>query len=386
MTFPNNWDTLYHMEKYKLIEKKVFSYIEKQELLCQGDKVIVGVSGGADSVCLLFVLLEYARQKDLELTVVHIHHGLRAEADQDAAYVEAVCKEHGLAFSLIKVDVKKEAEEFSCSEEEAGRNLRYRAFTKVAEEMHADKIAVAHNANDRAETFLFHLFRGSDLKGLGSIRPKRDRIIRPLLVLERAEIEEYLAERGIAYCQDSTNAQDTYTRNRIRHHILPYAEENIVQGCVSHIARTAEVLDETEQFLAQQTMEAYARCVEEREDSDAKYFLRIEPFRQLHPLLQKRVLYLVISALAGEAKDLSHVHVEAVDEVSAVTVLLLLMRPKRSLKNSGMQFRSVMELMTTELGSCGVFSSSFSLFSCFCSSLLFSFSCTLTSDNELELE
>ena len=175
----------------------MFSYLERHQMIRPHDHVVLGVSGGADSVCLLFLLLEYAGKVPLELSVVHVDHGIRPDAAQDAAYVEKLCGERNLPFYLVRADVKGYAEREKCSEEDAGRRLRYEAFCRTAEETGADRIAVAHNCNDRAETMLFHLFRGSGLKGLCGIRPVRREIIRPLLCLEREEIEAYLTERRI---------------------------------------------------------------------------------------------------------------------------------------------------------------------------------------------
>ena len=232
-------------------------------MLEPGDRVVAGISGGADSVCLLFVLLEWAKKVPMELIVVHVNHGIRAEAASDARYVQELCERYRLPFVLVEEDIKKKALEEKCSEEEAGRRVRYHAFREAAIQYKANKIAVAHNSNDRSETMLFHLFRGSGIKGLGSILPVRDNIIRPILGLERHEIENYLQAAGVRYCQDATNATDDYTRNRIRHHILPYAEENIVQGCVSHMSQTAEMLAETEEYLEQQTCMALDGCVQD---------------------------------------------------------------------------------------------------------------------------
>ena len=304
------------MKTQNRMEEKVFSYIEEQGLLREGDRVILGVSGGADSVCLLFVLLEYAARKTLQLGVVHVHHGIRKEADEDAAYVEQLCREHGISFFQVKEDVKQKAKEWKCSEEEAGRNVRYQAFADAAGKFGADKIAVAHNANDRAETFLFHLFRGSDLKGLGSIRPMRDRIIRPLLCLERKEIEAYLKDRGIAYCQDLTNHGDDYTRNRIRHHILPYAEREIAVGSVAHVAHAAQIISETEDYLEQQTMVAAAGCVRFDHGDAGACTIDTAALRKLHPLMQRRVLYMTLQKVTGSARDLTYVHVESLRELS----------------------------------------------------------------------
>ena len=337
--------TVKHMKTVKNIEKKVFSYMEKHHMLKAGDRVIAGISGGADSVCLLFVLLEWAKCKDLELAVVHVDHGIREDARVDAAYVEKLCRENGLKFYLYHVDVPALAALEKCSLEEAGRKARYQAFesaaadfgaadfTAAGEAAHvqggpACKIAVAHNANDCSETMLFHLFRGSGLRGLGSIRPVRDNIIRPILCLDRSEIELYLQHRNIPYCTDNTNSSDDYTRNRIRHHILPYAEEHIVKGSVSHMARTAELLAETEDYLEEQTRSALEVCLQQpvvtgqqqsetaqvtmpgaSQDSPTIYVLDRSSLLSQHPLMQKRILHQVVKNLSPGQKDISFGHI-----------------------------------------------------------------------------
>ena len=266
------------------------------------DRVVAGISGGADSVCLLFVLLEWAKQVPLSLAVVHVNHGIRPEAGEDARYVAELCKSQGIPFYPVNVDVRKNAKQKKCSEEEAGRMARYEAFARTAEDFHADKIAVAHNGNDCSETMLFHLFRGSGLRGLAGIRPVRDNIIRPILCLERREIEEYLTERGITYCQDATNEGDDYTRNRIRHHILPYAESEIVSGCVSHMMQTAKMLSETEEYMEWQTEEAMKRCVRGN-------VIEPEAFLLQHPIIRQRILYTLVTSMTPSGKDVSYVHI-----------------------------------------------------------------------------
>ena len=275
-----------------------------------GDKVILGVSGGADSVCLLFLLLEYRKRIPFELAVVHVNHGLRGEpAEEDARYVERICEEQEIPFFLESADVRGLAAAEKCSQEDAGRRLRYRIFRRTAESLGGGKIAVAHNSNDRAETMLLHLFRGSGLKGLRGIEPVRGDIFRPILCLEREEIEEYLRERGILWRRDHTNDEDDYTRNRIRHHILPYAEQEVAEGAVRHMCRTADILSETEGYLRQQTEEAVSRCVtslQEPVEIDVKSFL------DYHPVLQKRMLLDIMEKLSPTGKDITAVHVEAV--------------------------------------------------------------------------
>jgi len=297
------------MNATRQIEEKVFSFMEEHHMLNPNDRVVVGVSGGADSVCLLFVLLEYAKKVPISLAVAHVNHGIRREAEEDAHYVEELCRRQDIPFYLTEADVPKRAAEEKCSEEEAGRRVRYQAFAEAAAAFHANKIAVAHNCNDRSETMLFHLFRGSGVKGLGSIRPVRENIIRPILCLERCEIEGYLQERQISYCQDSTNEKDDYTRNRIRHHILPYAEEELVTGCVGHMAQTADLLLVVEDYLERQTVRAMEICAEVHEPE--RIILKAAEFRQQHLVIQERILLYAIKSLTPSGRDISAVHVKS---------------------------------------------------------------------------
>ena len=299
--------------------EKVFAYIREHHMLQAGDRVVAGVSGGADSVCLLFLLLEWQKEVPIDIAVVHVDHGIRPEAGEDARYVEQLCAERGIPFFLTRAEVRDRAGREKISEEEAGRRTRYEAFDRAAEEWGATKIAVAHNSNDRSETQLFHLFRGSGIRGLASILPVRDRIIRPILCLERWEIEEFLEQRDIAYCRDATNDEDDYTRNRIRHHILPYAEQHIVKGCVAHMNQTAELLAETEDYLEQQTKESAERCVRIADDGgpagtadsrNAVICIAVEPFLTLHPVIRKRLLYEEVKRLSPGQKDITSRHIQ----------------------------------------------------------------------------
>lgn len=274
-----------------------------------GSLVAVGVSGGADSVCLLHILQRLSDKIPFKILAVHVDHGVRAESAEDAAYVERLCQELGIPFYLQKVDMNGYAAEQGLSLEEAGRQLRYAAYEEVLRQQKSTevcKIAVAHNANDRAETMLFHLFRGSGMKGLSSIQPVRGSVIRPLLCLERAEIERYLAEQNLTFCQDSTNEEDKYTRNKIRHHILPYAEKEICSGAVIHMGELADIVSETERYLTKQTQRLYEACVEEKDGC-----LSIQCGRLLaeDPAMYKRVLLSCMERLTPHRKDVTGQHI-----------------------------------------------------------------------------
>ncbi len=304
------------MKDARRTEEKVFSYIEKHHMLQPGDRVVAGVSGGADSLCLLFVLLEWAKKAPLSLAVVHVDHGLRQESGEDALYVKELCRRLKLPFYLTRENVKQRAEMEKCSQEEAGRKIRYKAFRRAAEGFGADKIAVAHNSNDCSETMLFHLFRGSGLKGLCGIPPVREEIIRPLLCLESEEIRNYLCTKRIPWREDSTNREDHYTRNRIRHHILPYVEREISPGCVIHMSRTAELLSETEEYMEEQTAMALNRCAvfegtDSRMDGAACAVLDRESFMREHPSIRKRILLQLMKCFSPEQQDIGYVHIQA---------------------------------------------------------------------------
>ena len=178
--------------------RKFVQFIKQNELFEKNEKLVVGVSGGADSMCLLSLLCKYRKEEPFDMTVVHINHGIRKEASEDAKCVEAVCREYKVPFVLKEYSVNALAKEWGMSTEEAGRKVRYDAFAQVLGQDNG-KIVVAHNQNDVAETVLFNLFRGSGSTGLIGIRPKNGNIIRPLLCFSREEIEAYLEENHLVY-------------------------------------------------------------------------------------------------------------------------------------------------------------------------------------------
>ena len=299
------------------IFEKVKKYIAKYEMIRPGDTIAAGVSGGADSVCMLFLLWELSKVIDFRLLVVHVHHGVRIDADNDADYVENLCKKIEVPYFYRKVDMNGYAVENGLSPEEAGRQLRYQVFEEVLEAEKdigsIGKIAVAHNRNDRAETMLFHLFRGSGLRGLAGIRPIRGQIIRPLLCLDRAEIESYLKEKKIAFCSDSTNEEDTYTRNKIRHHMISYAETQICENAVEHMNAAADILAETDDYVQRQTHAAYERCLLSSEKDCETLDLHI--FRKEDVFIQKMVLLYCLEKLTPHRKDITKEHIYAIIEL-----------------------------------------------------------------------
>ena len=210
------------------------------------------------------------------------------------------------------------------STEEAGRKVRYEAFEEVLEGLkkaEGGKIAVAHHRMDSAETLLFNLFRGTGIRGLAGIRPVRGRIIRPLLDVERDQIEEYLEEKGVAWCIDSTNEEDTYSRNRIRNNLLPYVERELVVSAVKHVARTGLEITGLVDFLEAETEKAAAGCCEifpegETTGQTEAVKLYLPSWRKLHPYLQEQLLLWALDRMRRGRKDITSIHLKGLMELS----------------------------------------------------------------------
>ena len=297
--------------------RKVYDTIKKSEMICQGDSVIVGVSGGADSVCLLSVLKNLQMSMDLKLTAVHIHHGLRGEAaDRDRDFVIQLCQTLHVPCECFQTDIREMAQAQHLSEEEAGRMFRYECFEQVRQQKQASKIAVAHHMDDQAETVLLNLFRGSGLKGMAGIPAVRDVIVRPLLKISRSDIEEYLKKHQIAYRNDATNFETEYTRNRIRLDILPYVTEHINPAAVSHIAETAAIAADICRYIEKQAA-AIGRTMIRQVSADDYTVLEIDAavFINQDIAIQRELLRQVMNRLAGGLKDIRAVHIEMFREL-----------------------------------------------------------------------
>ena len=226
-------------------EQKVKTYVEKFHMIEPGDTIVLGISGGADSVCLLKILSKWKESWGISLKAVHVHHQLRGkEADDDEAFVRRLCEGEGIVCQVFHEDVQGIANREKKGLEEAGRLARYRCFTKVCEEVGGGKIALAHHQDDLAETMLHHLVRGTGIAGLCSLKPVSGNRIRPLLCLGKEEILAYLEEAGQSWRTDSSNLEDDYTRNRIRHHVLEELKTEVNPQAVRHMAQLSEELEE----------------------------------------------------------------------------------------------------------------------------------------------
>lgn len=335
-------------EKRDLFLEGIIDRMQRQKMIDAGDCIVAGVSGGADSVCLLAILAESRARLDVSLTAVHVEHGIRGEESlQDAAFVETLCREWQIDCRILSVDAKARAREKKESLEEAARYLRYEAFRQVGEELKKErglraeqiKIAVAHNQNDQAETVLMNLARGSGLRGLCGIRPVRRGLIRPLLDTSREEIEQWLLEQKLGYCTDQTNGKLEYTRNRIRLVALPWLTDQVNQEAVSHLAASAKCLQRAEEYIRNQAEKLFWRCILEQgqgslemekpggrgrqsgeKTEEVRLFL--PEFLASEEILQEYVLQMAIEKAQGSGglKDFGAVHIEALKELAGKPV------------------------------------------------------------------
>ena len=297
----------------RLVER-VSEYMQEHHMVENGQKIVVGVSGGADSMALLSVLSELANVFGFSLVVVHVNHGLRGKsADGDQAFVENFCQKEGIVSYSFHIDLRRFAQKEGMTLEEAGRYYRYQCFENVRKEVGAHKIAVAHHQEDACETILFNIFRGTGIKGLTGILPVRDAIIRPLLCTGRQDIEKYLQERGISWRTDETNLTDDYSRNKIRHHVIPYVEEHINSASGQHIQEMAELMRDVSDYLDEQGALAFDDCVTVGEHPICA--IHGAAFANLHVVIQREVLRRAIHVAAGKLKDVDKEHIEMVREL-----------------------------------------------------------------------
>lgn len=243
------------LEKFK-------NFIEENNLIDKGDTIVSAVSGGSDSVFMLEMLLAIKDEYKLKIIVSHVNHGLRgAEAQRDEDFVKKLAEKNGLIYEVEHIDMAGYAREHSLTCEEAGRKLRYLFFEEIKEKYKADKVAIAHNENDVAETTFLNIFRGTGLDGLESIPLRRDFYIRPILCFEKTEILDFLKENNIHYVDDSTNFTNDYKRNMIRNEVIPFIKKNFNENIVSSMSRLASIAKENNLYLEDIINDKYINIV-----------------------------------------------------------------------------------------------------------------------------
>lgn len=296
--------------------KKIKEFIKKYGMATTEDFIIAGISGGADSVCLFFVLLELRSEMGTGFAAVHVNHGLRgAAADSDEAFVRKLCEKYSVPLEILRVHLESIAKKRKQSVEEAGRMVRREAFEKALKKYHGTKIALAHHQNDNAETLLWNLARGAGLQGMGGIRPVNGKYIRPLLCMDRPGIERFLRQRDVSFCTDETNADITYTRNRLRHLVVPVLEKEINPQAVRHMNEAMEQVWELQDYMQARAEEAFESYVDIDRENPASCMIRSEIREKYPDILCRMVILRAIGLAAGGKRDIGRSHICAVAEL-----------------------------------------------------------------------
>ena len=284
---------LYNIKKYNLIEN--------------GDNVVIGLSGGPDSMALLYVLLDIV-EIDFNIYIAHVNHGVRGDdALADEIFVKNLAKKLNLPYYSTRVNMEQYAKDKGISSEEAGRELRYGFFRKILAELGGGKIAVAHNKNDQAETLLMRLLRGTGIDGLRGMDFISDDIIRPILNIERSEIEKFLKDRNIETRLDKTNLEPIYNRNKIRLELIPYIEENFNPNIIDTLWRTSRIATIDSDFLEEYTKKAYDKIVKKK--GKHSIILNRELFLKEEQSIQQRIIRNTIININGSIQGISEKHV-----------------------------------------------------------------------------
>jgi tRNA(Ile)-lysidine synthase len=296
------------MEKDDLVSR-VKNTINRYQMLKSRDRVVVAVSGGPDSVALLFVLLELKNELNLSLFVAHVNHKLRGnESDQDQEFVRKLASDLNLKFYRRSFQVKKKAKKLRLSVEECARRIRHNYLNELADKLKAQKIALGHNFNDQAETVLMRLIRGSGSLGLSGIPPVKNKIIRPLIEIRREEIETFLKSKNIPFRIDSSNLRTDYLRNRVRLKLLPILKKEYNPKIEETLNRTASILRAEEELLYQEVEAAYPKVMlRERDD---KIILDSKKFLGYNDSLKRFMIRNCVKKLKGDLRELTFEKVE----------------------------------------------------------------------------
>jgi len=294
----------------KTLSSRFREFSRTHELFGKKEKIVVAVSGGVDSMVLLDL---FARERGLTLIAGHFNHGLRGEeSDADEAFAADRARAYGIPFHGGRGDTSGEAKRRGVGIQEAARDLRYDFLLRLREDTGARRIATAHHADDNAETILLHLFRGAGIQGMSGIPVERDGVIRPLLFARREEIEEYARNENIPFRTDSSNAKDGYTRNAVRHHVLPLLKELVSPSVVENINRSGDNFRAAAAYLKEETARVLGSCITGRNPEGLKLSI---------PVLMTEPLILRQHAILTALEEVSGVHPGS-DRIEAVLGLL----------------------------------------------------------------
>lgn len=317
------------------MEEKILETIKQFELIESGDKIVIGVSGGPDSMCLLNSLNNIRKDENNDLSfdicVAHINHMIREEADLETEYVEDYCNKNNIPIYIKRANVIKIAEKNRIGLEEAGRNVRYKFFEEVLKTTGSNKIAIAHNLNDRAETVLMNLMRGSGPLGLKGIEPKRNNLyIRPLIQINRKDIEEYCEKEKLEPKFDKSNKDNTYTRNKIRNLLIPYLQKEFNPNIIESITKLSEIMTDEQNYLEKIVNNIYTNLlIEEKED---EIILDLKKFNKQDVVIKRKLILYTINKLLKTTKNIEKIHIEDIIKLCNNNIGNKYLTPNKNIK------------------------------------------------------
>ena len=304
------------MKRLNIVEENFLNTIKENNLINEGDKIVIGVSGGSDSITLLYLLNKYKEKFKIKLYVCHINHKIRKDSTIDEQYVENMCSKMNVPFYKKRVQVEQIAKENKMGTEEAGRIIRYEFFREIAKKENANKIAIAHNMNDNAETMLLNLIRGTGLSGLEGITPKENNIIRPLINSKKTDINNFCKENNIEYKIDSTNKQNIYRRNIIRNEVLPKLEE-INPSIVETLSRTSKLIKQNNTFIKETTKSEYKKIAHIISNEEKTHIeINLKEFNLLNENIKQNVILKAIEEIQGNTKNVEKTNIDEVIQIA----------------------------------------------------------------------
>ena len=316
------------------MREKILETIKKYNMIENGDKIVLAVSGGPDSICMLDILNDIKNDETIdinfEIVVAHVNHMIRKEAEEDEKYVKKYCEEKQIEFYSKSIDVQKMANNNKIGIEEAGRKARYDFFNEILERTNAQKIAIAHNKNDKVETVLMHILRGSGINGLKGIEAKRGKYIRPLIECERNEIEEYCTEKKMQPRIDKTNFENEYTRNKLRNLLIPYIKKEFNPNLIQTIDRLSNLVAEEENYMDKQVENVYKELLISEKEKEIQLNLKI--FNIQEKVIKSRVILYTITRLFGNSKGLEKIHIEDIIKLCSNNIGNKYLTPNKNIK------------------------------------------------------
>ena len=348
-----------------MLEEKVLTTIEKYNMIQNDDKIVIGVSGGPDSMTLLNILNNIKEKWNIKLYVAHINHMMRKEADEETEYVKEFCAKIKVDFFAKRIKVEEEAKRLKIGTEEAGRNIRYAFFEEIAKKVGANKIATAHNSNDNAETVLMNLLRGTSVSGLKGIEKVRDgKFIRPIIECNRNEIEAYCRENNLNPRYDKTNYENVYTRNKIRNLLIPYLQKEFNPNIIEGLNRLSTLASEEEQFINKIVEKEYENVlirgdirnnkideklknilnnkkgdnntnllpVEKEECNMKTIIFDLKKFNQLDNVIKSRLILYTIGKVYGKVNGIEKIHIDDIIKLCNNNIGNKYLIPKKGIK------------------------------------------------------